>query len=404
MKHIDFNKIVDREKEEKEFIEILHTNQKKCIYLYGKLGVGKTCFVKNILNKLNYEIIELNAIDIKNNSLNNICYSSNNQNILNLFHKKKQNNIILIDSIEFAYNNDKNIITQLIKILKNKKKINCSILFIGTFLYNDKKFIDIIKNCHIIHLKSIPKQNIIQLLQTFMPTLSFDLYEPIYNYTNDNLFKINHIFHFYNNKQTISLDLLNNFYKNKTKNENTKLTTKDLLLNYSPLHKHNFLVYETDRTIVSLLWHENIIELFKPNKTNYLLYYKDILQNICYGDYLDRVTFQKQIWIFNEMSFLIKTIYNNYKLHKLFSVHINPSCLEEIRFTKVLTKYSTEYNNYLFVQNLCLILNMDKKDLFSYFIYLKKIFENENDIYNLLNDYEISKLDIQRIYKYLVIH
>jgi hypothetical protein len=356
------------------------------------------------LNKLNYEIIELNTIDIKNNSLNNICYSSNNQNILNLFHKKKQNNIILIDSIEFAYNNDKNIITQLIKILKNKKKINCSILFIGTFLYNDKKFIDIIKNCHIIHLKSIPKQNIIQLLQTLMPTLSSELYESIYHYTNDNLFKINHIFHFYNNKQTISLDLLNNFYKNKTKNENTKLTTKDLLLNYSPLHKHNFLVYETDRTIVSLLWHENIIELFKPNKTNYLLYYKDILQNICYGDYLDRVTFQKQIWIFNEMSFLIKTIYNNYKLHKLFSVHINPSCLEEIRFTKVLTKYSTEYNNYLFVQNLCLILNMDKKDLFSYFIYLKKIFENENDIYNLLNDYEISKLDIQRIYKYLVIH
>ena len=103
------------------------------------------------------------------------------------------------------------------------------------------------------------------------------------------------------------MDLLNNFYKNKTKSENTKLTTKDLLLNYYPLNKHSLLVYETDRTIVSLLWHENIIELFKPNKTNYLLYYKDILTNICYGDYLDRVTFQKQIWIFNEMSFLIKS-------------------------------------------------------------------------------------------------
>ena len=401
MNHIELNKLLNREKEEKEFINLLTNNQKKCIYLYGDLGIGKTYFVKNILYNLNYEIIELNTICMKNTSLNNICYSNHNQNILNLFHKKKQNNIILIDSIETTYNNDKNIITQIIKILKNKKKINCSILFIGTFLYNDKKFIDIIKNSHIIHLKTIPKQNILNLLQSLMPNLSNTLLNPIYNYTNDNLFKINHIYNLYNNKQNISLDLLNNFYKNKTKSENTKLTTKDLLLNYYPLNTHSLLVYETDRTIVSLLWHENIIELFKPNKTNYLLYYKDILTNICYGDYLDRVTFQKQIWIFNEMSFLIKTIYNNYKLHKLFTVSIQPSSLDEIRFTKVLTKYSTEYNNYLFIQNLCLILNMDKKDLFSYFIYLKKIFQNDNDIYNLLNDFDINKLDIQRIYKYL---
>ena len=129
------------------------------------------------------------------------------------------------------------------------------------------------------------------------------------------------------------------------------------------------------------------------------MYYKEILQNICYGDYLDRVTFQKQIWIFNEMSFLIKTMYNNYKIHKIFQ--INSYALEDIRFTKVLTKYSTEYNNYIFIQNLCLILNMDKKDLFSYFIYLKQIFKNDTNIFNLLNDYEISKLDIQRIYKYI---
>ena len=41
--------------------------------------------------------------------------------------------------------------------------------------------------------------------------------------------------------------------------------------------------------------------------------------------------------------------------------------LIKVRFTKVLTKYSTEYNNMLFTQNLCEELNMDKKDMFSYF-------------------------------------
>ena len=47
---------------------------------------------------------------------------------------------------------------------------------------------------------------------------------------------------------------------------------------------------------------------------------------------------------------------------------------QDVRFTKVLTKYSTEYNNSLFIQNLCKQLNMDKKDLFSYFIYLRKLY------------------------------
>ena len=41
--------------------------------------------------------------------------------------------------------------------------------------------------------------------------------------------------------------------------------------------------------------------------------------------------------------------------------------MDEIRFTKVLTKYSTEYNNQLFIFNLSQQMNMDKKDMLSFF-------------------------------------
>ena len=71
-----------------------------------------------------------------------------------------------------------------------------------------------------------------------------------------------------------------------------------------------------------------------------------------------------------------------------------------MRFTKVLTKYSTEYNNYLFIQNLCFILGMDKKDLFAFFLNLREE-KNEEEIYTILETYEINKLDISRIYRYL---
>ena len=131
-------------------------------------------------------------------------------------------------------------------------------------------------------------------------------------------------------------------------------------------------------------------------------FYIEILRNITFADYIDRVTFQKQIWIFNEMSSLIKTLYNNKLYHDKFNykkIKYNP---KDVRFTKVLTKYSTEYNNMLFIQNLCKQLNMDKKDMLAYFLNLRQKHSDEEiqEIFNNEN-YDISKLDISRIYRFI---
>ena len=45
--------------------------------------------------------------------------------------------------------------------------------------------------------------------------------------------------------------------------------------------------------------------------------------------------------------------------------------IEKIIFTKILTKYSTEYNNYLFITNITKNLNINLNDLYIKFsIYL----------------------------------
>ena len=68
----------------------------------------------------------------------------------------------------------------------------------------------------------------------------------------------------------------------------------------------------------------------------------------------------------------------------------------------MLTKYSTEYNNNVFIINLCFKLNMDKKDLISYFIYLKNNYlMNEIETKLIDENSDINKLDIQRLYKYI---
>ena len=154
------------------------------------------------------------------------------------------------------------------------------------------------------------------------------------------------------------------------------------------------------RTSVGLLWHENIIDTIeKLDKKQSIPFYISQLDNICFADYIDRITFQKQIWQFNEMSSLIKTFKNNKLYHDTFK-NKNKCNQNEVRFTKVLTKYSTEYNNSLFIQRLCQKLGMDKKDMFGFFIELTNNYEI-SEIINILENCEISKLDINRIYRYI---
>ena len=79
---------------------------------------------------------------------------------------------------------------------------------------------------------------------------------------------------------------------------------------------------------------------------------------------------------------------------------------EKIRFTKVLTKYSTEYNNQVFMNNMCLELNMDKKDVVAFFheLQMKNTMaapENVVDLDDIFEGYDISKLDVKRMYRFL---
>ena len=172
-------------------------------------------------------------------------------------------------------------------------------------------------------------------------------------------------------------EIIKNIFHEKSFNEDTKKITKKLINNSYELGDHNLIMNETDRTIVGLLWHENIIDvLSKVDKDESIPIYCKMLDNICFSDYIDRITFQKQIWQFNEMSSLTKTFYNNSILHNSFDAPPKLTS-NETRFTKVLTKYSTEYNNCIFIQNLCQNLNMDKKDVFSFFLHLRNKYEDD---------------------------
>ena len=123
------------------------------------------------------------------------------------------------------------------------------------------------------------------------------------------------------------MKLLQDIFRPKSYNEDIKEITKKLINEIYSLNDHLTIMNETDRTIVGLLFHENIIDILeKYSKSDSIPVYIEMLDNICFADYMDRITFQKQIWQFNEMTSLIKTFHNNKVLHDKLKKHkYNPS-------------------------------------------------------------------------------
>ena len=422
MEELNINSLLDRNNIEMELIQSLNYFEenknnvltKRGIYIYGSPGSGKSYFVKSVLKKLNYDVINFDAGDIRNKTVIETITKHNmsDKNILSLFKKVNKKIAIIMDEIDGMNSGDKGGINALIKLIRPKKtkkqkkeQITMTpIICIGNY-HIDKKIKEMMKICTSIEIKQPTNLQTKKIVSILMPNLESTLKENIVNYIQGDLRKLKSTYDIYKTQHTILKNqLIKNMFQKKNYNEDTKEITKKLLNNYYSLDQHNLLMNETDRTSVALLFHENIIDLFNkfPNE-QIIPSYIDLLENVCFADYIDRITFQKQIWVFNEMSSLIKTFYNNHLFHKKIKknkkIVFNPS---DVRFTKVLTKYSTEYNNSLFIQNLCKQLNMDKDDLFSYFIYLRKQYSIDeiNDLFNNEN-YEISKLDISRFYRYI---
>jgi hypothetical protein len=462
MDKIDLNKILQREEIVSNIKTILTNFElnknnllfKKGIYIYGDPGSGKTAFITNILKEMNYDVIKYDAGDIRNKSIIDTITKHNmsDKNIMSMFNNNIKKIAIIMDEIDGMNNGDKGGINTLIKLIRPKKtkkqkleEITMNpIICIGNH-HVDKKIKELIKVCNTIELKTPTNIQITTIVDKLIPDIDLSVKPKFVDYVQGDLRKLINIHNIYLKKPDIfNSEIIKNIFHLKSYNEDTKKITGKLLSQPFTMKDHLTIMNETDRTIVGLLWHENIIDTIeKADKKDSIPFYLNQLDNICFSDYIDRITFQKQIWQFNEMSSLIKTFKNNKEFHNplLGKVEQNYPLLgkveqnndqnikqnikqnktkiihnenqpfaplfpkvdkvdNDIRFTKVLTKYSTEYNNSLFIQNLCQELGMDKKDLLSFFMELKNKYD-DNQLLSLFENNDITKLDINRIYRYL---
>ena len=419
MNKLNFNNILNRETTEKQILSLLenfHNNRsdltiKRGFYVYGSPGSGKTSFIINLLNQNGYDVVRYDAGDIRNKSIIETItqYNMSDSNILSFWQKKKKKIVIVMDEIDGMNSGDRGGINSLIKLIRPKKtkkqkseEVTYNPIICISNYHMDKKIKDLMKVCHTFELKSPSENQIKEIIFTLYPNIKSNINEYLVNYIQGDLRKLNLIFNLFSNEEILNkLEDIEEYFEKKCYNEDTKHIVKRLLNEKFNMKEHLTLMNETDRTIVGLLWHENVVDVLnKQKKEEAIKFYCQILDNICLADYIDRVTFQKQIWQFNEMSSLIKTFHGNLIYNDYFKKKskYNPA---EVRFTKVLTKYSTEYNNFIFIQNMCQKLGIDKKDLICFFEDTREKNIPEDELLDRLSNYEITKLEVDRLYRYI---
>ena len=410
MDQIDLDNILNRQVYKDQLRDILYDiinsddiTIKRGIFFYGDSGIGKTTFILNLLKQLDYDVIYYDGSDLRNKAIiENIADNNiSNYNVSKLLSGEKKRIIIVMDDVESMNTGDKGGINSLAKLIRPKKtkkqkkelKSTNPIICISN-LHVDKKIKEIMKVCHTIELNK-PTNNQI-----------YDIYTKLMNSVEkqniDNLNNINGDLR----KLQLILGCKNKsfyFQKEHMDNYDVKLIVSKLYLQSFYLSEHNNIINETDRTIIGLIYHENIITIIQklPFFAATILYTK-ILETMAYADYLDRITFQKQIWQFNEISSLLKTMNSNLILHKHLnntnSTKKNINKVNTINFTKVLTKYSTEYNNHSFFQQLCFKLSMDYNEVLVYF---KSIRYDIDEYYEYFTTFDISTVEISRLYRYI---
>lgn len=392
------------------------------VYIYGSPGSGKTEFVIRTLKSHDFDVVRYDASDSRGKSTIETMTKQHmpEVNIMSMWNMKQKKIVIVMDEIEAMNSGDKGGINALTKLLRPKKTKKqrteahnySPIVCIGN-RHMDKKIGDLMRVCACYEVKTPTDAQIDDIVKRVFksPTLPVRTRQKLVRNVDGDLRKLVWLHDAIKKGLFLDAHSFDNILAPSSCNEDAKQVVRSIINQEHEFKQHNSMIGDADRTIVGLLWHENVVDVLEKLEARHALpIYLGILRRMCLGDFIDRNTFQKQVWQFNEMSSIIKTMISHHEFHeallKLKSGSTNCDVgvynPTEVRFTRVLTKYSSEFNNFSFVQSLCQKFGIDKSDLEHMFLKFKEVYDGQSsEVVSLLASHDIVKQEVDRMFKML---
>lgn len=379
----------------------------RCVYVSGPAGAGKTRLVLDTLAEAGYDVLNYNTCRVRNKAAVESLASTTTGSIsvASLLGGKPRPLAVVMDDIDGMNTGDKGGINALIKLVRRKKTARqkgeattaMPVVCIGG-VYADKKLTELHSAAGLSIALSAPSNSqVLALFSAAAPELSTKERQRVTSYCCGNLHRVVDAIKLL---RAVGLSRWSSCIERLVPaaggDETAKDVTAELFARPPAYEDHGRLVGETDRTSVGLLVHENAVDVLQPGDSRL---YLECLDRICAADRVDRAAFQKQIWGFNEMSSFIKTMGVAHVLH--CAGRAPAEFQDGVRFTKVLTKYSTEYNNSVFVRGLCESTGLDRKDLGAHMIELRERHEDAWSAATELVDYGITRVEIERVWRLL---
>ena len=394
-----------------------NNDKSSCLLVTGNHGVGKTCSVYAILNELGFTIQVVNFSRIKTNSnIKDIIDRVSNKNsiINNMFNKKNEKMVIVIDELEsLASQTEKACITALIK--NNEQYWTQPIIFISNNQHN-KLLGDIKKISYEIKFWQPYPEDISVLLKricskTHMKLENDNVMITIIDYSQKDLRRLIMILQdiktIYGDT-IITEDIIVEYFKTaKKKDTDFDLfkATKNLLFNYDGI-EDSLRYYEIDKTAIPLMTQQNYINCINEFTKNSNDTEKDKLKLagklsnlISKADIIENFIHSEMSWDIN----IAHAYYSSIKPSYLLDKYLIKSRNTNIVYPLDLNKYSIKRINKINIDNVNKVFsNMDIED----YIYVNQIIReqiNDNkfkDCIENFKDYKDFKVEtLERLLK-----
>jgi len=386
---------------------------KNCLFLHGSPGLGKTTIANIILKENDFDVIEFNASEVRNQNLlkEKLDKVNSNINIIDCMCMKKKHIGIIFDEIDGLSGGEKSGMTEISNIIF-EKGVNKNTPFICISNTLSKKIESIKKKSIYLKINKPSKFTMNKILNKILLNEDINIVEDLKSLiVKSSSFDIRRLitlteFIFYKNKNISYENIVNliDKFDNKTIYLTSYESTDKILNRYNSIND-TLLYYEFDKTNIGMFIFENFVKFLINNRkgTNIekLKNLSIIYENFSDSDNLDYEIFIKQKYDLTNYNCILKCSCTSFIINNMNKYSYNK--YTKLNYSTLINKSSQEYLNSKTISNI--------KDHFTNFcdtnihinicnILFKYIENNYNNIKDILKEYNIDKDLLEKIIKF----